>query len=61
MTRLGTVLCRVNSHAFTERDEFGRTSCERCGVREPVRYRILNDIEQQGREMIRPKTKGAKR
>lgn len=58
MTRLGSLLCKLNSHAFKERDEFNRVWCERCGQRQPKRFAQIQTDEQRGRELIRPKTRG---
>jgi hypothetical protein len=61
VTRPISFRCSWGIHNADEVDDCGRKFCSRCGTRQPVRYRVLNDIEQQGREMIRPKTKGAKK
>lgn len=58
MTRLGAFLCKLNSHRFTEVDEFNRISCERCAKRKPVRFDTIRDPALAGRELARPKTKG---
>ena len=61
MTRIGALLCKLNSHAFREVDEFGRCYCERCGQRQPKRFAQIQAPELEGRQLTRPKTKGAKR
>jgi hypothetical protein len=58
MTRLGALLCKLNTHRFSERDEFNRVWCERCGTRQPKRFDQIQTEEQRGRELIRPKTRG---
>ena len=60
MTRLGSLLCKLNHHAFREVDEFNRCFCERCGQRKPVRFATIQTDEQRGRELRRPKTRGQK-
>lgn len=51
--------CKLKFHAFTETDEFNRTTCERCGTRLPKAIRVLSPEELEGRQLIRRKTKGA--
>ena len=58
MTRLGAFLCKLNSHAFNEVDEFNRISCERCAKRKPVRFPQIQPSEDVGRVLNRPRTKG---
>ena len=58
MTRLGAFLCKLNSHAFNEVDEFNRISCERCAKRKPVRFAQIQAPELEGRQLNRPKTRG---
>ena len=60
MTRIGSLLCKLNSHAFREVDEFGRTYCERCGTRMPVRFAQIQPSEDVGRVLKRPRTRGEK-
>ena len=60
MTRIGSMLCKLNYHAFREVDEFGRTYCERCGTRQPKRFAQIQAPEAIGRELVRPKTRGEK-
>lgn len=50
--------CKLNFHAFTETDEFNRTTCERCGTRLPKAIRVLSPEELEGRQLIRRKTRG---
>lgn len=56
-----SIRCSWGVHKYTEVDEHGRCSCERCGIRQPVRYAQIQPAEDQGRVMLRPKTKGQKR
>jgi hypothetical protein len=58
MTRLGSLLCKLNAHRFSERDEFNRVWCERCGTRQPKRFETIQAPEAVGRELNRPKTRG---
>ena len=60
MTRIGAMLCKMNSHAFREVDEFGRISCERCAKRKPVRFKQIQAPELEGRQLTRPRTRGEK-
>ena len=57
MTRLGALLCKLNSPAFNETDEFGRVSCERCAKRKPERPA---PIRESDRVMTRVKTRRGK-
>ena len=59
MTRTHSFRCQFGFHWYDKAssDEYGRVWCARCRTREPIHYRVLNDIEKQGREMIRPKTR----
>jgi hypothetical protein len=56
-----SIRCSWGVHKFTEVDDCNRVTCERCGERKPVRFRVLSPDELDGRQMIRPKTRGAKR
>lgn len=61
MTRLGALLCKLNSHRWEPPDEFGRCYCERCGIRQPKYHKTIQPAEDVGRVLNRPKTRGAKR
>lgn len=52
------ILCRFKIHKFSERDEHGRITCQRCGKRKPVIYATIPDHELADRQMRRPKTRG---
>lgn len=54
------ILCRLRLHQFTERDEFGRVTCHRCGKRQPVVFEI-RDADYARNHLSRPKTKGRRR
>lgn len=48
-------------HAFNEVDECNRVWCSRCGTRQPKRFAQIQPVEDVGRVMNRPRTKGARR
>jgi hypothetical protein len=52
------IRCKLGIHAYTERDEHGRITCERCGRRKPVVYPTIYDPDLVGRQLTRPKTRG---
>jgi len=52
-----TLLCRIKFHTYTETDEHGRITCERCGKRKPVIYPTIEDPSLAGRQLNRPKTR----
>jgi hypothetical protein len=54
------IRCRFGFHAYTERDEHGRITCERCGRRKPVVFATIPDPDLVGRQLTRPKTRGQK-
>lgn len=53
-----TLLCRINRHRYTETDQHGRITCERCGKRKPVVFQTIADPELAGRQLARAKTRG---
>ena len=55
------IRCRINIHAFHETDEFGRTTCTRCGKRQPIVFAQIQDPELAGRQLNRPKTRRQRR
>jgi hypothetical protein len=48
-------------HKYDEVDDCNRISCSRCAKRKPVRFETIQAPEAVGRELNRPKTRGAKR
>lgn len=55
-----SIRCSWNIHKFTEVDEAGRVTCERCGARAKIKHKVIRDPALAGREMERPKTKPGK-
>jgi hypothetical protein len=51
------ILCRFRIHKFTERDEHGRITCQRCGKRAPIVFATIEDPALAGRQLRRPKTR----
>ena len=53
-----SIRCSWNFHRFDEVDEFNRCWCSRCGARQGKAYRVLSPEDLEGRQTLRPKTRG---
>lgn len=61
MTRPISIRCSWGVHKFTDTDDCGRTFCERCGTRKPVRFAQIQPAEDVGRVLNRPRTRGVQK
>lgn len=51
------IRCAIKIHRFTEIDQHGRITCERCGKRKPVVFAPIEDPALAGRQLRRAKTR----